>query len=138
MKYYIATSLKRMDAHKKVKLSMEPYSYELAYDWTTHGSVKSESIGRLQEVAIAEIEGLAQADFVIVLLPGGVGTHTELGYAIRSGCPVFVHCESGQHFSLGDQTCAFYHHPQVQQLICPLEEVGMCVHAKMKDMLLST
>ena len=124
MKYYIATSLERAHAHKLVRDSLSALDYTLTYDWTVHGSVKSTSKERLREVATLELKSVQEADFVVVLLPGGPGTHTELGFALGLGKKVFLHSEDPAHFELGPQTCAFYHDPSVISFSCPLEEIA--------------
>jgi nucleoside 2-deoxyribosyltransferase len=129
MKYYIATSLSRMKAHNLVRDAMKIYGHELSYDWTTHGSVKKVSKERLREVAIHELEGVSETDFVLVLLPGGAGTHLELGFAIGRGKRIFLHSEDLAPFELGPQTNAFYHHPDVIRLICPLADIAALVHS---------
>jgi nucleoside 2-deoxyribosyltransferase len=129
MKFYIATSLSRVTAHHTVRDTLEKYGHEISYDWTLHGSVKSTNKERLREVALLELDGVSEADFVIVLLPGGNGTHLELGYSIAKGKRVFLHTEDSLTFELGPQTNAFYHHPDITRLHCPLAEVGMTVHS---------
>jgi Nucleoside 2-deoxyribosyltransferase len=129
MKYYIATSLSRITAHHVVRDTLRTWGHEISYDWTLHGSVKSVSKARLQEVATLELEGVSEADFVVVLLPGGKGTHLELGFAIAQGKKVFLHSEDFLVFELGPQTNAFYHHPAVTCLHCPLSDVGTTVHS---------
>lgn len=129
MKYYIATSLLRMTAHNVVRDQLKILGHEISYDWTSHGNVKSTSKERLKEVAILELDGVSEADVVIVLLPGGGGTHIELGFAIAKGKKVFLHSEDSLAFELGPQTNAFYHHPDVTCLTCPLAEVGTKVHS---------
>lgn len=129
MKYYIATSLSRMAAHQTVRDALKTCGHEISYDWTLHGSVKSTSKERLQEVATLELKGVSEADFVVVLLPGGNGTHLELGFAIAKGKRVFLHSEDSAVFELGPQTNAFYHHPNVICLVCPLPEVSQAVHS---------
>lgn len=131
MKYYIATSLSRMAAHRIVKDALTACGHELSYDWTLHGSVKSTSKERLQEVATLELDAVTSADFVVVLLPGGGGTHIELGFAIAKGKKVFLHSEDPSLFELGPQTNAFYHHPDVMRLVCPLAAVGEAVHSSL-------
>jgi nucleoside 2-deoxyribosyltransferase len=128
MKYYIATSLSRMAAHNSVRDALQMLGHEIAYDWTLHGSVKSTSKARLREVAILELGGIANAEFVVVLLPGGKGTHLELGFALAKGKKVFLHSEDSTVFELGPQTNAFYHHPDVTCLSCPLSELADTVH----------
>ena len=128
MKYYIATSLSRTTAHHLVRDALEILGHEISYDWTLHGSVKSVSKERLREVATNELDGVSAADFVVVLLPGGHGTHLELGYSIARGKKVFLHSEEPLHFELGPQTNAFYYHPEITPLRCPLADVGTTVH----------
>ncbi len=128
MKYYIATSLSRMMAHNLARDALKIFGHEISYDWSLHGSVKSVSKERLREVSINELKGVSEADFVIVLLPGGNGTHLELGFAIANGKRVFLHSEDPALFELGPQTNAFYHHPDVIQLSCPLADVAALIH----------
>lgn len=129
MKYYIATSLTRAAAHHVVRDALNAWGHEITYDWTVHGSVKSVSKERLREVAEVELEAITEADFVVVLLPGGFGTHLELGFSIAKGKRVFLHSEDPSSFELGPATNAFYHHPEVTQLLAPLCDVGGKVHS---------
>lgn len=129
MKFYIATSLSRAPAHNIVRDILKKCGHEISYDWTLHGSVKSVSKERLREVALLELDGVSEADFIMVLLPGGSGTHLELGFSIARGKRIFLHTEDPLTFELGPQTNAFYHHPDITHLHCPLAEVGMIVHS---------
>ena len=128
MKYYIATSTTNAASHRTVRDALKQFGHEITYDWTVHGSVRETSKERLQEVAHAEFEGILQADFVLVLLPGGKGTHAELGFSIASEKQVFVHSQDPLAFELGPQVCAFYHHRDVIRLTCPIEDVSEQVH----------
>ena len=123
MKYYIATSLSRVAAHHTVRDALKKWGHEISYDWTLHGSVKSVSKDLLREVAELELGGVSEADFVVVLLPGGNGTHLELGFAIARGKKVFLHSEDPLVFELGPQTNAFYHHSDI---IPPELSPGRC------------
>jgi nucleoside 2-deoxyribosyltransferase len=123
MKYYIATSTERMGAHNAARDLLNELGHEITKDWTTHGSVRNTTFARLQEVAHEMVQGVMDADFVLVLLPGGKGTHTELGLSLASGKKVFIHSEDPQAFALGPQVCAFYHHANVTRLTCPLNQV---------------
>jgi nucleoside 2-deoxyribosyltransferase len=129
MQYYIATSLLRASAHHTVRDALKTFGHEISYDWTSHGSVKSVSKERLREVATLELDGISKTDFVVVLLPGGHGTHLELGFAIARGKKLFLHSEDPLLFELGPQTNAFYHHPDVIRLVCPLADVGGAVNS---------
>lgn len=133
MKYYIATSLSRMMAHNQARDALKALGHEISYDWTSHGNVKSVSKERLREVSTNELNGILESDFVIVLLPGGAGTHVELGFSIASGKRVFLHSEDPALFELGAQTNAFYHHPDVMQLSCPLVDLAALAHSLLID-----
>jgi nucleoside 2-deoxyribosyltransferase len=43
------------------------------------------------KIALAELAGVREADVLIVLLPGGYGTHVEIGAALGLGKPVILH-----------------------------------------------
>ncbi len=131
MKYYIATSLERAHLHNVVRDGLAKLGHQLTYDWTTHGSVKHTSTARLKEVAHAEMAGILEADFVVVLLPGGKGTHVELGFSIGSGKRVFIHSEDPMAFEVGPQVCAFYHHAEVMRLSCPIVDVAAVLEVSM-------
>ncbi len=135
MKYYIATSLTRARDHNLIRDALKSLKHELSYDWTHHGSVKSVSLERLQEVAILELNGVLESDFVVVLLPGGHGTHLELGFALGSGKKVFLHTEDPSLFELGPQTNAFYHHPNLIRLCCPLHHLPNAIHSELFDLM---
>lgn len=131
MKYYIATSLSRILDHNLVRDALKRCGHAISYDWTLHGSVKSVSIERLQEVAIFELNGVLEADFVVVLLPGGKGTHLELGFAMGNNKKIFLHSEDPSLFELGPQTNAFYHYPDLIRLGCPLIDVATTIHSNL-------
>lgn len=131
MKFYIATSLDNAAIHKRLTALLVNAGHELTYDWTAHGSVQSEPEERRAEVAEAEILGVEKAEILIVYLPGGRGTHTELGVGLGAplrdgyGAPVrdgyggserrkIVICGETPDALLGGGggaggTCVFYH-----------------------------
>jgi putative intracellular protease/amidase len=111
MRYYIATKLERHADHNLVRDLMAARGHEITYDWTKHGPVWSRGSDVIREVAQLETRGVLDADLVIVLLPGGRGTHAELGMAIAAGKPVLMHCADPDLFGATPETCAFYHHP---------------------------
>lgn len=129
MKYYIATSTTRALFHNLVRDQLNKFGHEITYDWTTHGSVRETSPARLQEVAHAELQGILDSDFIVVLLPGGKGTHVELGFSIASKKTVFIHSEDPSVFELGPQVCAFYHHADVTRFSTLIENVAQTVQS---------
>ena len=121
LKYYIATSLTRAKHHNSIRDALNPDKFQLTYDWTKHGNIKSTSQDRLNTVAMNESRGILQADIVIVLLPGGFGTHVEIGLGIAANKTVIIHSEDKEVFLPCEKTCAFYHHDQVYQVNSPLQ-----------------
>ena len=82
MKVYIASTLSNADEAQAVSEALALDGWETTYPWFSHGSVQAEGEERIREVAAAEIAGVLEADLVIVVLPGGRGTHVELGIAL--------------------------------------------------------
>ncbi len=120
MKYYIASGLENWQKVRELKAILDARGWEHTYDWTAHGPVWTEGAKRMREVAAAEIKGVILAEVVIVLLPGGRGTHTELGVAIANVYPqlddrVVIYSEDPSVFEISPKTCAFYHHPLVER-----------------------
>lgn len=109
MEIYIATSLENAEAHRALREQLEQGGHRITYDWTQHGSAQAEEEARQREVAEAELDGVRRADVVIVLLPGGRGTHTELGFALALGKPVLIHGTTAEAFNGADgRICVFY------------------------------
>ena len=115
MKYYIATKLENHAEHNRLMAALNDLGHECTYDWTVHGPVYEKGLGRVRAVAVLEALGVKEADEVIVLWPGGRGTHVELGIALGAGKPVnFISAVEGHHEATVE-TCAFFHHPLVRR-----------------------
>ncbi len=119
--YYIASGLENFERVRALKRVLDEAGWRHTYDWTVHGSVQREP-GRLAEVAKYEVSGVFRADVVIVLLPGGRGTHVELGIALGTAATVeptprivIYTPASEEDFGTGGKTCVFYHHPLVEK-----------------------
>jgi hypothetical protein len=112
LKFYVATSLSNAAAQRAIATRLEEHGHTLTYDWTAHGSVQNEPMSTKRLIAISEIDGVLSADVVVVLLPGGNGTHVELGMAIAAKKMVIV---VGKQKRDGYE-CIFYHSPQVHRI----------------------
>lgn len=113
MKVYIATGLANARQHNRLRDELQRLGVGLTYDWTTHGAVFERGRGGMRQVAYDESQGVLAADLVVVLLPGGRGTHAEMGMAIAGGKQVVL-CGAGSDALDGPEACAFYHHPLVR------------------------
>ena len=59
------------------------------------------------DLAVAEITGIRHADVMIVILPGGRGTHVEIGAALAMGKPVIIHAPNRKILET-PYPCAFH------------------------------
>lgn len=114
MKFYIATRLSNVAAMQAMRDHIIESGGVLSYDWSAHGMLGPSKFDQWETIAKAEIEGVREADVLILLLPGGRGAHIELGCALGLGKPVFV---IGPQEAFDDGSygypCLFYHHPLV-------------------------
>ena len=114
MKFYIATKLENHREHNRIRDLLHSAGHEITYDWTHHGPVYKDGLDRVREIAVLESQGVIDADAVIVLWPGGRGTHVELGIAIALGKRIVLFTDVDGHHESTPETCAFYHHPYVR------------------------
>jgi nucleoside 2-deoxyribosyltransferase len=81
-KFYIASGLDNFGLVRQVAETLKAAGWTHTYDWTKHGSVAGLGEQAFVDCAKNEVEGVIAADVVIALLPGGRGTHVELGIAL--------------------------------------------------------
>jgi nucleoside 2-deoxyribosyltransferase len=63
-----------------------------------------------------EIDGIRNADVLIALLPGGFGTHVEIGAALAFGKPIIIHSPN-QTVLETPYPCVFHYHPLVRLIV---------------------
>lgn len=122
MKFYIANRLENAETVKRVATVLKAAGHEHTYDWTTHGSVQSEGEERLRQVAENELNGVLNADLVIVILPGERGTHTELGIALGNKKRIIICAEDDNMFLQDERTCAFYWNYGIDRLVGRIDD----------------
>jgi len=125
MRFYIASSIKNGANTAALASVLKARGHEHTYDWTEHGDIRAEGERVMIETAFNELRAVRDAELVVVLLPGGAGTHTELGVAIatRSNKRIVVWSEDGDEFLTPERTCTFYFHPCVERIVCPFDEL---------------
>ena len=125
MRFYISSGMENRERVAELAAVLKGRGHELTYDWTEHGDVRREGETVMSEVAFNELRAVRDAELLLVLLPGGKGTHTELGLAIatRSNKRIIIWSATGEEFICDERTCAFYFHPCVERLVCPFEEL---------------
>lgn len=79
-KFYVATTLSNADQAIVAINRLQDFGHELTYDWTKHGYLHDKEDKK--DAASKELKGVADADLLLVIWPGGGGTHIEIGYAL--------------------------------------------------------
>ena len=117
MTFYVASGVANCSRVNEAAAALAANGHYRTYDWTTHGSVKDTSDAFKRMVAASEAGGVAGAELVVLLLPGGKGTHTALplpapaGAASSSGrktlprstaaessvCSIIIHAWNGSY-----------------------------------------
>jgi hypothetical protein len=125
MRFYIATGIRHARRASELAEVLKSRGHEHTYDWTVHGDIRGEGEFRMSEVAFNELRAVRDAELVVVLLPGGTGTHTELGVAIatRGNKRIILWSEEGDEFNYDERACTFYFHPSIERIVCPFDEL---------------
>jgi hypothetical protein len=122
--FYIGTTIENAKQAQEAAAVLRQAGWKQVYDWTTHGACSPEAA---RAAAENEANGVIYAQINIFLLPGGRGTHTELGIAITSklfdaGKKIYIWGETQDQFIQAGRVCSFYYHPSVKRLTGPLPE----------------
>lgn len=134
MKVYIATAFEhRKTIYRRAVNSFEGRGHTITWDWNK-GCHEG---GHNDLDAVNDIVGVVAADMVLMLLPGGKGTHAELGAALALDVPVVIVSPTR---CWGPGESVFYDHPTVKQkMVCDYNSpraydaiVELCEQVKMR------
>lgn len=93
MKIYVASTLSNSETVKYAIDRLQNDGHTITYDWTSHGIIHNKE-DRIQ-AAVGEYRGVVDCDILLVIMPGGRGTHFEFGLkcGLDGGCQnvVFVY-----------------------------------------------
>jgi hypothetical protein len=81
---YIASAFENAPAVRALAARL-PAGWSWSYDWTGHTFDDDPAM-----VAREDASGVARASAVIALLPGGFGTHVEIGMALGAAKPLCI------------------------------------------------
>lgn len=125
MKYYVASGVSNAEKVNQAAAALNAAGHERTYDWTGHGDVSKADPEFKRHVASSELRGVLEAELVVLLLPGRFGTHAELGIAIATygNKRILLWSETSAPFDGTEGFCVFYHHPAVERIVCPFEEL---------------
>ena len=115
MKFYIGSGMKNCELVNYYAKLLKENGWEQTHDWVKNIS-DDVSKDDMIKYASLESQGVATADVVIMLLPGGRGAHIELGMAMALNKKIFLCSTTEEEFSI-ENTVAFYELPKITQLV---------------------
>jgi nucleoside 2-deoxyribosyltransferase len=110
--FYLATRKDRSEQAAPLLQALKAHGWVRTFTWTGD-EIDSDQHA---EIALAELAGVREADVLIVLLPGGYGTHVEIGAALALGKPVILHAADRETLEK-PYPCVFHYHPGVKLII---------------------
>lgn len=123
LKFYVASGLENAANARMVADALKAAGHIQTYDWTQHGSVQGRGEQAISRVGHAEKDGVLAADLVVALLPGGRGTHMELGIALGTGGKRIILCaDSDERLIQDSRTCALYYNGEIERIVGPLDK----------------
>ncbi|NKE04076.1 group-specific protein [Mesobacillus selenatarsenatis] len=124
-KFYVASSFRNMDAVMYVSKQLVHQGYMYTYDWTKNVKAREGNTLLLEDLKVIgqhEKNAVKESDFIVVILPGGKGTHIELGIALGLGNKIFLY-SSDRAIDHVETTSTFYHLPEVEKCYGTLDEL---------------
>ncbi|WP_348775056.1 group-specific protein [Psychrobacillus sp. NEAU-3TGS] len=107
MKFYIASSLKNIEQVRYVSKRLKNKGFIHTYDWTINDNVTT--LEELKVIGRKEKNAVIEADFVVVLLPAGKGSHIELGIAMGNDKKIYLYSPNNEVDNI-ETTSTFYHY----------------------------
>ena len=119
-KFYIASSLKNIDQVRNVSNRLKDKGFIHTYDWTVNEKITT--LEELKAIGQKEKNAILEADFVVVLLPAGKGSHIELGIAIGNGKRVYLYSPNKEVDNI-ETTSTFYHLSEVEKCFGTIDKL---------------
>ena len=118
-RFYLSTRKDRNAQAGVLLEALKAKGWERALDWTDQNDIGPDGYA---DTALAEIAAVREADVLVVLLPGGYGTHVEIGAALALGKPIILHAPDRKTLDT-PYPCIFHYHPQVKLLVSQVLDV---------------
>ncbi|UZJ78644.1 group-specific protein [Fictibacillus sp. KU28468] len=119
MKFYIASSFNNIPSVTYVSEKLKIKGFIQTYDWTKE---RASTIEDLKDIGQKEREAVIEADFLVVMLPAGKGSHIELGIALGTGKKVYLYSPNEAIYDF-EATSTFYHLPEVEHVMGTLDDL---------------
>lgn len=121
LNFYIASSFANIDSVRALSLSLKNDGYVQTYDWTQNE--RATLAQQLKAIGEREKQAVHDADIFILLLPGGKGSHVELGLALASNTKIFIHSLPG--YEIDPST--FYYLDTITSVQSTLNELALSI-----------
>lgn len=118
---YVASSLHNKERTSEIVSKLKQLGLTITYDWTQHGFIDDEH--DRAAAAYDEINGVSEADVLLIVWPGRNGTHFEWGVAYGSGKPVVVLLEDNNDNSYGMTSFHHMHWPIFKDIDSAIKKV---------------
>ena len=130
MKFYVASGVSNAEKVNLAATALQNAGHTRTYDWTGHGDVSKSDPDFKRHVAESESRGVLEAELVVLLLPGRFGTHAEMGMALATSANkrILLWSATPAPFDGTEGFCVFYHHPAVERIVCPFDELIAMLH----------
>lgn len=125
-RFYLATRKDRSEQAAPLLEALKAQGWECTFEWAAQDS---SSIEGYRELAVKELAGIQEADVLIVMLPGGYGTHVEIGAALALRKKVILHAPDRKTLET-PYACVFHYHPGIKLLVSEtldIKEVIACM-----------
>jgi hypothetical protein len=109
-RFYLATRKDRAADAEQLANYLRALGWERTFRWGNSDETDAAA------TAVAELSGVRRAHVLVVLLPGGYGTHVEIGAALALQIPIVIHSPDRKTLET-PYACVFHYHPGVVLLI---------------------
>jgi nucleoside 2-deoxyribosyltransferase len=118
-RFYLSTRKDRSAQAELLLEALRDRGWQRTLDWAS----QNDDPDGYADSALTEIAAVREADVLIVLLPGGYGTHVEIGVALALGKPVILHSPDQTTLDT-PYACIFHYHPGVKRLVSQVLNVN--------------
>ncbi|MGD6993212.1 nucleoside 2-deoxyribosyltransferase [Sutcliffiella horikoshii] len=119
-KFYIASSFTNINKVREVSSILKNNGFIQTYDWTQNE--RAATLENLKDIGSKELSAVLEADFLIVLLPAGKGSHIEFGIALGQGKKIYLFSENDDIDNF-QTTSTFYHIDSVEKIMGTIEDL---------------
>jgi hypothetical protein len=118
-RFFLSTRKDRSAEADSLSAALKVHGWERTFAWTNKDGEDADGHAA---IAVAELQGVREADVLVVLLPGGFGTHVEIGAALALGKPVILHAPDRKTLET-PYHCVFHYHPGVTLVVSEVPEI---------------